>query len=94
MDSTTPHDNLLNGPWSFIGLASSMPMDVTQDDGCPTTTTPGLGKIEERKERRKMYPKEQWLALKDIIKRLYVDEGWTFAKVVEYLNENHGFNPT
>lgn len=44
--------------------------------------------------RRKMYPKEQWLALRPIIQRLYVDEGQTFLKVAEYLHEHHDFNPT
>jgi hypothetical protein len=44
--------------------------------------------------RRKMYPKEQWLALRPIIQRLYVDEGQTFLKVAEYLHEHYNFNPT
>ena len=44
--------------------------------------------------RRKVYPKEQWLALRPIIQRLYVDEGQTFVKVAEYLHEQHNFNPT
>jgi hypothetical protein len=41
-----------------------------------------------------MYPKEQWLALKPIIKQMYVDEGHTFNKVAEYLREHHDFHPT
>jgi tetratricopeptide (TPR) repeat protein len=50
--------------------------------------------VREMNARRKMYPKEQWLALKPIIQRLYVDEGQTFLKVAEFLNETRGFNPT
>jgi hypothetical protein len=41
-----------------------------------------------------MYPKEQWLALRPLIYRLYIGENQTFTKVAEYLQEHHGFNPT
>jgi hypothetical protein len=44
--------------------------------------------------KRKMYPKEQWLALKPLIHRLYIDENQSFTKVAKYLQEHYGFNPT
>jgi hypothetical protein len=48
----------------------------------------------EMNARRKMYPKEQWLALKPLIYRLYIEESQTFIKVAGYLQEYHGFKPT
>jgi hypothetical protein len=54
----------------------------------------GPGKEGGNIAKRKMYPKEQWLALKPLIHRLYIDENQTFTKVAEYLQEHHGFNPT
>ncbi|KAE9362669.1 hypothetical protein N431DRAFT_525010 [Stipitochalara longipes BDJ] len=41
-----------------------------------------------------MYPKEQWLALKPAIQRLYIEEGQTFTQVAEHLDQHHGFKPT
>ena len=38
--------------------------------------------------------KLQWEAMKPLIQRLYVTEGQTFAKVAEYLQKHHAFNPS
>lgn len=46
------------------------------------------------KQRREMYPKEQWLALKPIIQQLYVEERKTFNEVADHLQEHHDFSPT
>jgi hypothetical protein len=46
------------------------------------------------KQRREMYPKEQWLALKPIIQRLYLEESQTYNEVADYLHEYHDFSPT
>jgi Clr5 domain len=93
MDSDTPHGDLSGNVWLFVGAASSMRAYVTQTEDSPTTRL-GDGRERETTARRKMYPKEQWLALKPVIQQLYVEEGRTFAKVAEYLQENHGFDPT
>jgi hypothetical protein len=73
------------------GTASSAPTGEEQES---FATRPGATKLPEKSQRRKMYPKEQWLALKPIIKQLYVNEGRTFTKVAEYLAEHHDFHPT
>jgi hypothetical protein len=78
---------------TFAGPASSLSSAGTQE-GQNSTMTPGLEKVRELDLRRKMCPKEQWLELKPVIKRLYVDEGLTFLKVAEYLQEHYDFNPT
>ena len=57
-------------------------------------TQAGPEKLPEMNARRNKYSKQQWLELKPIIKQLYIDEGQTFSKVAEYLQEYHGFTPT
>jgi hypothetical protein len=93
MGSNAFNDNISKLAWPFIGPASSMSVDITQEDGSLMTRS-ASGRVREAKARRKMYPKEQWLAMKPVIQQLYADEGRTFAKVVEYLHEFHSFNPT
>jgi hypothetical protein len=93
MGLNTFNDDISECAWPFMGPASSMPVDVIQEDGSSMMRS-ASGRVGETKARRKMYPKEQWLAMKPVIQQLYIDEGRTFAKVVEYLHENHGFNPT
>jgi hypothetical protein len=73
--------------------ALSLPLRSGQDPGSVMASEESM-KQSDMNGRRKMYPKEQWLALRPIIQRLYVDEGQTFLKVAEYLHEHHDFNPT
>jgi len=73
--------------------ALSLPLRSGQDPGSVMEFEESM-KQSDINGRRKMYPKEQWLALRPIIQRLYVDEGQTFLKVAEYLHEHHDFNPT
>jgi hypothetical protein len=73
--------------------ALSLPLRSSQDPGLVMAFEDSM-KQSEINGRRKMYPKEQWLVLRPIIQRLYVDEGQTFLKVAEYLHEHHNFNPT
>jgi Clr5 domain len=93
MDSNAPHSDLSDQVWPFASLASSLPLDVAQEDSRPTVRA-GMDRAGETSARRKMFPKEKWMALKPVIKRLYFDEGQTFVKVAEYLHEHHDFNPT
>ena len=73
-------DNFIHPVWGPMSTASSSHTRTGQE--------------EDSIARRNMYPKEQWLALKHLIHRLYIDENQTFTKVAEYLQEHHGFNPT
>ena len=73
--------------------ALSLPLRSGQDPGLVMAFEESMNQSDIN-GRRKMYPKEQWLALRPIIQRLYVDEGQTFLKVAEYLHEHHDFNPT
>ena len=73
--------------------ALSLPLRCGQDPGSLMDFEESM-KQSDINGRRKMYPKEQWLALRPIVQRLYVDEGQTFLKVAEYLHEHHNFNPT
>jgi hypothetical protein len=73
--------------------ALSLPLRSSQDPGVVMAFEESM-KQSEMNGRRKMYPKEQWLALRPIIQRLYVDEGQTFLKVAGYLHEHYNFNPT
>jgi hypothetical protein len=87
-------DDKISGPiWTFNGAASSVPAGGGPDTQSSMTIC-GEEKLGETNARRKMYPKEQWLALKPVIQRLYIDENQTFTKVAEYLDQNHGFKPT
>jgi hypothetical protein len=72
---------------------SSAMADVGDEQVSPTIRV-GPEKLPEMNARRSMYPKQQWLALKPIIKQLYVNEGQTFSKVAEYLRTHHDFSPT
>jgi hypothetical protein len=76
-----------------MGTASSLLTSIGQEEGSSTIAS-GPGKEGGNIARRKIYPKEQWRALKPLIQRLYIDENQTFTKVAEYLQEHHGFNPT
>ncbi|KAH8765260.1 hypothetical protein F5882DRAFT_383150 [Hyaloscypha sp. PMI_1271] len=86
-------DNFLESICAPTGPASSHDIIDEQEDAS-LTMIPGLGKKAETNARRKMYPKEQWIALKPLIYRLYITESRTFIKVAQYLREHHGFNPT
>ncbi|KAH8769288.1 hypothetical protein BGZ57DRAFT_466020 [Hyaloscypha finlandica] len=86
-------DNFLESIWAPTSPASSHDIFDEQEDAS-STMIPGLGKKAETNARRKMYPKEQWIALKPLIYRLYITESRTFIKVAQYLREHHGFNPT
>ncbi|PMD53854.1 uncharacterized protein K444DRAFT_131084 [Hyaloscypha bicolor E] len=86
-------DNFLESIWAPTGPASSHDILDEQEDAS-STMIPGLGKKTETNARRKMYPKEQWLALKPLIYRLYITENQTFTKVAQHLQEHHRFNPT
>jgi hypothetical protein len=86
-------DNFLESIWAPTGPASSHDILDEQEDAS-LTMIPGLGKKAETNARRKMYPKEQWLALKPLIYRLYITENQTFTKVAQHLQEHHRFNPT
>jgi hypothetical protein len=86
-------ENFLYPVWGPMGTASS-PHTRTGQEEENSTMAPGPDKEGESIARRKMYPKEQWLVLKPLIHRLYIDENQTFTKVAEYLQEHHGFNPT
>jgi hypothetical protein len=86
-------DNFLHPIWVPIGTAS-LPYTCTQQEEESSTVVSEPSKDGESIARRKMYSKEQWLALKPLIHRLYIDENQTFTKVAEYLQEHHGFNPT
>jgi hypothetical protein len=95
MDSNAPHGDLSELVWPFVSLPRRCPLDVAQEECQPILESgSGSGREGETSARRKMFPKEQWLALKPVIKRLYVDEGQTFGNVAEYLYEHHRFNPT
>jgi hypothetical protein len=91
MDSNAMDDNDLSRQASAPAL--SLPVRSRQDPGSVMTFEESM-KQSDINGRRKMYPREQWLALRPIIQRLYVDEGQTFLKVAEYLHEHHDFNPT
>jgi Clr5 domain len=87
-------DDKISGPiWTFNGAASSVSAGSGPDTQSSMTIS-GEEKLGETNARRKMYPKEQWLSLKPVIQRLYIDENQTFTKVAEYLDQNHGFKPT
>jgi hypothetical protein len=93
MDSKAMYGDLSEPILTFVGLASSLPSAGTQESQT-SMTTPKLEKAREMSSRWKICPKEQWLELKPVIKRLYVDEGLTFLKVAEYLQDHYEFNPT
>jgi hypothetical protein len=86
-------DNFLESIWAPTGPASSHDILDEQEDAS-LTMIPGLGKKAETNARRKMYPKEQWLALKPLIYRLYITENQTFTEVAQHLQEHHRFDPT
>jgi Clr5 domain len=88
--SITMHDNSLEPIWSPTGPVSSAGLGESQSD---MDSTMGSGLAEET-ARRKMYPREQWLALKPLIYRLYITEKQTFTKVAQHLYRYHEFNPT
>ncbi|PMD57804.1 uncharacterized protein K444DRAFT_24743 [Hyaloscypha bicolor E] len=82
---------------SFSGLVwgtASFATAVAPQDEKGLTILPEPTRLPEMNQRRERYPKEQWLALKSIIEQLYVKEGQTLTKVVEYLAEHHDFYPT
>jgi hypothetical protein len=82
---------------SFSGLVwgtASFATAVAPQDGKGLTILLEPTKLPVMNQRRERYPKEQWLALKPIIEQLYVKEGQTLTKVVEYLAEHHDFYPT
>jgi hypothetical protein len=64
-------DNFLESIWAPTSPASSHDIIDEQEDAS-STMIPGLGKKAETNARRKMYPKDQWLALKPLIYRLYI----------------------
>jgi hypothetical protein len=76
--------------WSPV---SSAVADVGDEQVSPTIRV-GPETLPEMNARRNMYPKQQWLALKPIIKQLYINEGQTFSKVAEYLRAHYSFSPT
>jgi hypothetical protein len=87
-------DDKISGPiWTFNSAASSVPAGGGPEAQSSMTIS-GEENLGDTNARRKMYPKEQWLALKPVIQRLYIDENQTFPKVAEYLDQNHGFKPT
>jgi hypothetical protein len=93
MDLSAMADKFLYPVWRPMGTASSPHTSTGQEEESSTMAfRRGMGA--ESIARRKMYPKEQWLTLKPLIHRLYIDENQTFTKVAEYLQELYGFNPT
>jgi hypothetical protein len=86
-------DNFLESIWATTDPASSHGIVEAQTDVSPTMIS-RLGKKADTNARRKMYPKKQWLALKPLIYRLYINESQTVTKVAQHLHEHHGFNPT
>ncbi len=91
MDSNAMDNDGLSGQASAPAL--SLPLSSGQYPGSMLAFEESVNQG-DTSGRRKMYPKEQWLALRPIVQRLYVDEGQTFLKVAEYLHEHHNFNPT
>jgi hypothetical protein len=79
-------------PGPFLASASSEPALTEKPEASATLFGPEQAAV--MKPRHKMYPKEKWLSLQPIIQQLYVDEGWTFREVAEYLRQHHDFNPT
>ncbi|KAN0096649.1 hypothetical protein V8E51_015454 [Hyaloscypha variabilis] len=86
-------DNFSTSIWTSPNTASPHAMPITQQGQRPIQTS-GTEGVREADARRNIYSKEQWQALKPVIERLYVTEGQTFIKVVEYLREHHGVKPT
>ncbi|KAE8452714.1 hypothetical protein EG329_013973 [Mollisiaceae sp. DMI_Dod_QoI] len=80
-------DSLMQTPVSTI-------MADVDDEQFSSSIHVGSEKLPEMNTRRKTYSKQQWSALKPIIKQLYVNEGQTFRKVAEYLCAHHDFSPT
>jgi len=84
--------------WAIPYLASlTSSCDGEELEWVGSTSIPGFSgshKIKEMNARRQMYPKEFWVALKPVIQRSYIEEGQTFTKVAEYLDQHHGFKPT
>jgi hypothetical protein len=93
IDLSAMADNFLYPVWGPMGTASS-PHTRTGQEQESSMMASRPDKEGKNSASRKMYPKEQWLALKPLIHRLYIDENQTFTKVAEYLQEHHGFNPT
>jgi hypothetical protein len=93
IDLSAMADNFLYPVWCPMGTVLSLHTRTEQEEDRSTMDS-GPGKEGKNSARRKMYPKEQWLALKPLIHRLYIDENQAFTKVAEYLQEHHGFNPT
>jgi hypothetical protein len=82
---------------SFPGLiwsAASFIAALTHEDKESSMALPRTTELPTMNQRRKIYPKERWQALKPTIELLYVNEGQTFTKVAEYLAEHHDFHPT
>jgi len=43
---------------------------------------------------RRGFSKSDWAEVKETIRELYLDQGYTLLQLTQYLQENHGFKPT
>jgi hypothetical protein len=85
--------NFSTSIWTSTDSASPHAMPIIQQGERPIQTS-GTEGVREADARRNIYSQEQWQTLKPVIERLYVTEGQTFIKVVEYLHEHHGVKPS